>query len=154
MAKLVNKPQAIRAGVMYPNPGYSRVFGLACKAAAGIGVNDFAYSPPIGAPFRLLGVNLWFAGDKTEKFTGGTIYIATGTGVPTAGQIATQWEIVIPFWAGLTKPAIMVRGAAGTLDWSMNRLYVAEALRFGMTIENGYALGTFWVNAWFKISEG
>ena len=154
MPVLINKPQSIRVGVKNPNPGYSRVFGLACKAAAGIGADDFAYSPPLGANFWLLGVGIWFGSEDPTQNTGGTIYIATGTGVPVAGQIATQWELVIPFWAGVTKPAIMVRGANQFLWFPMKRLYPAEALRFGMMIENGYAVGTFWVNAWFEISEG
>ncbi|MBA7479330.1 hypothetical protein ES707_14764 [subsurface metagenome] len=154
MPFLVNKPQPIRAGVQYPTAGYSRTFGLACKAAAGIGDSDFAYSPPLGTPFWLLGVGIWFGSEDPAQNTGGTIYIATGTGIPVAGQIATQWELVIPFWAGTTKPAIMVRGANQFLWFPMTRLYKAEALRFGMTIENGYAEGTFWVNSWFEISEG
>jgi len=154
MPLLTNKLQSIQVGVQNPIAEYSRTFGLACKAKAGIGEKDFAYSPPMAKNFWLLGVGIWFGSEDPMQNTGGTIYIAAGTGTPTASVIATEWEIVIPFWAGTTKPAIMVRGANQFLRFPMKRLYIENMSRFGMTIENGYAVGSFWVNSWFEISEG
>jgi len=154
MAKLINRNQRVLTGVKNPESGYSRVFGLACKAAAGVGVDDLAYSPPVGSPFWLRRLSLWFGSEDPTANTGGTVYIAAGTGIPTAENLVQRWDLVVPFWAGTTKPALMVRGAQGFLTWPMNRLYTGEALRFGMVIENGYAVGTFWVNTWFEISEG
>ena len=154
MAKLVSTNQRIITGVTNPTAGYSRAFGLACKANAGIGVDDFAYSPPMGVPFRLLFMSLWYGGSDLTNQCGGTIYITFGTGVPTHEIVATTWEIIVPFWAGTTKPAIMVQGLEAYLYWPMNRLFTGEALRFGLAIENFSDTRPFWVNVWFEISEG
>lgn len=154
MAKLLSRQQRIQVGVKNPGSELSRVFGLACKAAPGVGNNDSAYSPALGQRFWLKFMSLWFGGDDPATYCGGTIYISVGTGIPTGEVIATQWEIIIPFWAGTTKPAIMMLGPSCYLWWQMNRLYTGQALRFGMTIENGIATTPWWVNAWFEISEG
>jgi len=154
MTEIITRGSRLVTGAKNPASVYSRVFGLACKAAAGIGVGDFAYSPPHGKNFWLKFMSIWYGGSDPAADCGGTIYISSGTGIPTGEQIATQWQIIVPFWAGTTKPAIMVLGREGYLSWPMNRLYAGEALRFGMSIENGSAVRPFWVNAWFEISEG
>ena len=151
---LLNEGQPLRRAVLAPGGAYSRVFGLACKANAGIGNDDFAYSPPVGNRFWLRWMSLWFGGGNASTCAG-TIYISSGLGVPANGEVvALRWEMVIPFWSGTTKPAIMLQGREGYLWWPMNRLYRGEGLRFGLAIENGSATRPWWVNAWFEISEG
>lgn len=154
MAVPINKGRSLVTSALSPSSAYSRVFGLACKAAAGVGADDFAYSPPIAAGFWLRSMSIWYGGSDLVNPCGGTIYISAGAGVPTGEIIATSWEIVVPFWAGTTKPAIMVQGLEGYLSWPMNRLYKGEALRFGLSIDNFSAVRPFWVNAWFEVSEG
>lgn len=154
MPRLVTSHPGIVNGVLHPRGRGSRVFGLSCKAAAGIGVADFAYSPPLGKEFWLLFVGIHYCGATPADFVMGNIYISFGVGVPTGGIIATQWEILIPFWAGTTKPAIMVIGIDQFLSFPMSRLFKQQALRFGLSVENGSATRPFWVDAWFQISEG
>jgi len=154
MAILRNKDQRIVTGVTNPGSVYSRVFGLACKAAAGVGNPDYAYSPVIGQNFWLKGMWIWWGGGDPGETCGGTIYVSFGTDIPNGEMIAMVWEQIIPFWAGTTKPAIMVQGQSGYLWWTMNRLFRGQPFRFGMTIENGVATRPWWVNAWFEISEG
>lgn len=154
MVRIVNKAQQLTAGVVRPTSGYSRVFGLACKAAVGVGAGDFAYSPPMGRSVWLRFMSIWYGGSDSANNCAGTIYVSSGTGVPTALIISTQWEIVVPFWAGTTKPAIMVQGREGYLSWPMSRPYTGESRRFGLRIENGSASRPFWVNVWFEIAEG
>lgn len=154
MAKLLSKQQRIQVGVKNPGSEMSRVFGLACKANAGVGNNDFAYSPVIGQKFWLKYMSLWFGGGDPTTTCAGTIYISYGTEIPTGEIVATRWEIIVPFWAGTTKPAIMLQGQSGYLWWPMNRLFTGQPFRFGMSIENGVATRPWWVNAWFEISEG
>lgn len=138
----------------YPGSQYSRVFGLACKANAGIGADDFAYSPQLGENFWLKFLSIHYCGGLAADLTSGTIYISFGTGVPSGEIVATRWEILLPFWGGTTKPAIMVQGIEGYLWFPMNRLFKGEALRFGLAIENGSGTRPFWVNVFFEISEG
>lgn len=154
MSPLVSQGQPIRRAVWSPGAGYSRVFGLACKADAGIGADDFAYSPKIGNRFWLRFMSLWYGGGEADNCAG-TIYITSGEGVPPNGEVvALRWDMVIPFWSGTTKPAIMLQGREGYIWWPMNRLYEGKELRFGLAIENGSATLPWWVNVWFEVSEG
>lgn len=154
MAKVVVPRGIVTPSALRPASYESRVFGLACKTIAGIGADDFAYSPPVGVPVRLLFVGIWYGGADLVNCCGGTINISFGTGVPDRETVATRWDKVVPFWAGTTKPSIMVQGQAGYLHMPMNRLFTGEALRFGLAIENFSAARVFWVNVWFEISEG
>lgn len=154
MPKLINRDRRIITGVRSPESVYSRPFGLACKTAPGIGNTDNAYSPPLGKSFYLKFMGVWYGGGDPAAICGGTIYISTGTGIPVGEDISTRWEILIPFWAGTTKPAIMVIGQSDYIFWPMNRLFEQKARRFGLRIENGTATNPFWVNVWFEISEG
>lgn len=154
MAKLATANQRLVTGVTNPLSGYSRVFGLSCKVLAGVGVMDFAYCPPLGKNFWLKFMSIHYCGGAVADPCGGTIYISAGTGIPVAATIVAQWEIIVPFWAGTTKPAIMVQGVDQYLWWPMNRLYTREALRFGLCIENFSDTRVFWVDVWFEISEG
>ena len=154
MAKLLLRNQQLIYGTLYPRGVYSRVFGLSCKVLAGIGNDDLAYSPPLGATFWLVFVGIHYCGGLAADPCAGTIYISFGTGVPTGNIVATVWEILIPFWAGTTKPAIMVQGTDQYLWFPINRPFTREALRFGMVIENGSATRPFWVDTFFGISEG
>lgn len=154
MAEIVGGDQFSTLGVQSPKSVYSRVFGLAAKAAAGAGNSDSAYSPAVGNHFWLRFVGIWFGCSDLVNPVGGTIYLTFGSGVPTETIIVNDWEIVIPFWAGTTKPAIMVYGHGQYLSFPMNRLFTGESLRFGLCVENASADRPFWVNTWFEISEG
>jgi len=137
-----------------PRSVYSRVFGLSCKANAGVGVESHTHSPIVGDLFWLEFLGIHFCGGDDGLVAAGNIYITFGQGVPSGEDIATRWERVVPFWAGLTKPAIMVQGISDYIWFPMRRLFEGNQLRFGMAIENGSGVMPFWVNAWFEISEG
>lgn len=154
MVHLANKSQRIVTGVTTPKSVYSRVFGLACKAGAGVGNSDFTYSPQLGNNVWLLFMSLWYGGGDHTGNCAGVIHLTQGAGTPTEVVAATQWDYIVPFWAGLTKPGIMVQGREGYLSWPMKRPYKGEAMRLALVIENGSAALPFWVNAWFEVSEG
>ncbi len=154
MAKLATKDQRLAAGVTRPRAVYSRVFGLACKANAGVGVSDFTYSPQLGNNVWLQFMSLWYGGGDHTGNCAGIIHLTQGSGTPTEVVAATRWEYIVPFWAGLTKPGITVQGREGYLSWPMNRPYRGEAMRFALVIENGSGAFPFWVNVWFEVSEG
>lgn len=154
MAKLATNNQRIITGVTHPESSYSRVFGLSCKVVAGLGNDDFAYSPPMGQNFWLRFVSIHYCGGLAADLAGGLITVSFGTGVPTTEIVATSWEILIPFWAGTTKPAIMVQGIDQYMFFPMSRLFAREALRFGLRIDNFSDTRPFWVDVFFEISEG
>lgn len=152
--KLLNSSQHILTGVKYPRSRYSRCIGLAAKAAAGVGATDIAYTPALGNWFWILNMHVWWGGSDLNNVCGGNIWIAYGTGVPTAGIMLAQWTPLVPFYAGTTKPAIQVFGLHDYFWFEMKRRFETESMRLGLHISNGYAARPFWVNVWFEISEG
>lgn len=153
MAKLVNKPQAIRVGVKHPNPGYSRV--ISCLAAPkGLAAIDYGFTSVVGQTVRLLGVRLWFlpaAADVTKQ-----VYfkVVTGTSTPKGSFEVYHWESVLPLtWKGSGLDRWTHFQGQNTYEWTMNRLYEGAGRRFGIWAQCNW-LGLDEIYASFEISEG
>ena len=154
MAKIVTRDQRIVTAGKNPASVYSRLFALSCRATAGMGNSDLAYSPPLGGTFWLKFISLHYFGGLPADPCSGMIFMSFGTGIPNADMVTVRWEQLIPFWSGPIKPTFVVQGFDQYLSWPINRLFQREALRFGMWIGNGSDTRSFSVNAFFEISEG
>jgi len=154
MVRLLTKKQQFAVATMSPSGFYSRPFGLSCKATAGLGNTDFAYGPSIGNTFWLRHMSIHYMGGLPADLCGGTIIVSCGVGVPTIATVVNDWEFLIPWWAGTTKPSMLVLGTDQFMVFPMNRLFTREALRFGLYINNGSDTRPFYVDAFFEISEG
>ena len=153
MAKVVNRDQQVRVGVLAPKPVYSRVLGLQIAVAGGVGNSQYCYTPMLGNTIRLLRVTLHVFGSLLNVQVGGFFYIATGQTAPRAcGEIATRWELIIPMTCG-AKKAIYWWGRQQTFAWDMDVLYTGYERRFAICVENTL-LDPFHVLVWFQIAEG
>lgn len=153
MPVLVNKPQGIRTGVMYPRGVYSRQVLVELKVPAGVGNNDYAVTPPVGIETWLMGVDLWLFPTASGGWIGGLIHVSTGTGKEVnAGIIATQWDPLMDMTM-MFKRSMLWYGEREHLHFAMQKYLGGSGRRFGVTVENLTAL-EFWCIGAFEISEG
>ncbi len=154
MAKLVSKNQRIRTGVTYPKSVYSRVVALELHLAAGMGNDDYCYTPQLGNSLILYSIDVWAYCAVHGIAIGGFFYLNFGTGIPPSGDyLATQWNNIIPLSCGLKPGFRWFHCDAFHRRFTMAKFFETNELRFGVAIENGYN------QAWeatvaFEISEG
>lgn len=154
MAKLVNKPQAIRAGVRNPAPGYSRVVGVHASQAA-----DppwlFGYSMPVGNDFRVLSARLWWFATYAGPITQFEVKLYVGRGEPANESQLENWTDIMPICWGLGKTAWWkCYGTGGSREWPMTRLFTGETLRLGVRLRAADVGDHILVDTAFQISEG
>lgn len=154
MPKLVNRPQTIRAGVKNPTSGYSRVIALELHAPAGIGAEDFCYTPQLGNRLWLYAIDVWAYCSQPGALYGGIFYITFGTGEPqSGGDIAVRWEKIVPLFCG-DKPGFRWF-TCGEMHrrFTMGKLFTNDELRFGVVIEN-FSNQSWETTIAFEIAEG
>ncbi len=138
----------------YSPPVQSRVIALELHLPAGIGNNDFCYTPPLGNRLILYSVDVWAYCAVHGLAIGGFFYLMFGTGIPaTALEITTSWNPIIPLSCGIEAGFNWFHCDAFHRHFSMAKLFTADELRFAVTIVNAYN------QAWqatvaFEISEG
>ncbi len=154
MAKLANKPQAIRTGVTYPNPGYSRVVSCIGSVAAGVGGTRAVATPLFAQNVWLLNVQLWLWHSDAVTLTGGFFWVLCGSGaVPDGGGIL-GWENVLPIYSPAALTKWFWYGALKHFSWDMKRLFTGEPKRLGIFLQNADAENGWNCQASFEISEG
>lgn len=154
MAKLVvpGGPLGLRGDS--PPPQQRRVIALELHLPAGVGLSDFCYTPPLGNRLWLFSIDLWTHCVGAPAKIGGFFYFMFGTGVPTsATEVSTRWNFIIPLHCGAKPGFRWFECDAFTRHFSMAKLFTADEMRFGVTIENGY--NQVWeATVAFEISEG
>lgn len=138
----------------YPLPPQSRVVALELHVPAGVGNNDFCYTPALGNRLWLLNIDIWVYCATAGAFIGGFFYLMFGTAEPqNASDISTRWNRIIELYCGAKPGFRWFHCDPFDRHFSMAKLFVADGLRFGVTLENGFN------QAWeatiaFEISEG
>lgn len=137
-----------------PAPMQRRVIALELHAPQGVGNTDFCYTPQLGNRLWLYGLDVWVYCSGPGAFIGGFFYLMYGTFEPrTQSDIATRWTRIIPLHCG-SKPGFRwFECEAFHRHFSMARLFTADGLRFGVTIENGFNQDWECTVA-FEIAEG
>lgn len=154
MAKVAIPRGIVGPSALKPAQRESRVIALELHAPAGIGNEDFCFTPKLGNRLWLYTIDIWIFCTNPGPGIGGFFYFTYGTGEPKSGEdVAVRWTPIIPLRCGI-KPGFMWSDCASFhRHFSMARLFTNDELRFGVVVENGGA------QAWaatvaFEISEG
>lgn len=146
--------QKLRAGATAPASAYSRVIVLELHCPAGIGNDDFCYTPQLGNTLVLYSIDIWVYASSVDVPIGGFFYFMFGNAEPVdVNDIINNWSHIIPVHCG-GKPGFRwfdVR--AFHRRFTMAKLFTTNELRFGAVVDQ------FGPQAWemtvaFEISEG
>jgi len=154
VAKLATTDQRIITGVTYPASSYSRVIG-ALAVVKTPAVRDFGYTVPLGGNLWLKTVRVWFlpvwdAGTDWIDF-----WIRYGTGRPNTYAAMSNWEDLLPInFLGSTGAGYRELATGRVFEWTMNRLFTREAIRFGIQLTTAGLITYEEMYATFEISEG
>lgn len=130
------------------------MIALELHAPAGLGSDDFCYTPQLGNRLWLYSLDVWVYCGVHPSVVGGFFYFMYGTFEPqNANDVAVRWTPIIPLYCGLKQGFRWFHCDEFSIHFSMARLFEADGLRFGVVVENGFP------QAWeatvaFEISEG
>lgn len=118
-------------------------------------VTGFGYTIPLGNRLRLKKIRVWFL----PVWTGGgdwvDFWIRFGQGTPTTYVAMSDWENVIPLHLVGSPPQSYREFQTGRIyEWTMNRLFVGEAIRFGIQLTTAGLITYEEMYATFEIAEG
>jgi hypothetical protein len=154
MALIVNSSQFLRKGVTYPRGVYSRQIGTVCTLA-GFMQSAYSFTMPMGGSVWLLKVKVWFV--PVYPAPGGFVdfWVRSGTGKPDSYAAMSNWTDILPITWYLGSPTSWRDYDTGQVfEWTMNRHFTGEAIRFGIQMYN-YGLNVpREMYASFEISEG
>lgn len=152
--QVVNRNQQVVTTGISPRAVYSRVVNLYLYMAAGLGVDDFQITPPLGNNLWLMEMSLTCFPHSVVNKGQAFIYVMAGSGKePTINEVLNNWDQVIPNY-GAAKPGFQFYGLQQRFVWPMNRRYMGQARRFGCVVNQLSATVAirFWVS--FTFSEG
>jgi hypothetical protein len=152
LAKLVNQPQSIRAGVKNPTSGYSRVVSCMCHVGALPG-KTFCACRSGGENVWLLQVKVWASFRPDDPMPLVRFRVKTGF-APTEDSVKDNienWDDVIPVTGTLSGWGSRFYDWA--FSWDLKRLYAGTKRWFGLYIDDpGGTMGMLFAS--FQISEG
>lgn len=154
MAKLVSRPQAIRAGVLYPAAVYSRVTSCIGYIKGAVFLAR-AFTPPVAEHVWLLGVDVWFAPKPVGDADSVSFRVLSGYGKPATPAEILNWENVLPVYfpdGGIV--SWRQYGSGDHMHWDMSRLFTGAGRRFGFWLSVSPAIDILEMYASFQISEG
>jgi len=141
-------------GPARPAPVQSRVIALELHAPAGVGSDDFCYTPKLGNRLWLYAIDVWAFCSAPGALYGGFFYLTFGTGEPRSGEeIAVQWTPIIPLYCGIKKGFRWFGCGEQSRRFTMAKLFTNDELRFGAVIEN-FGQQTWETTIAFEIAEG
>lgn len=152
--QVVNRNQQVVTTGISPRAVYSRVVNLYLYMAAGLGVDDFQITPPLGNNLWLMEMSLTCFPNSVVNKGQAFVYVMAGSGKePTLNEVLNNWDQVIPNY-GAAKPGFQYYGLQQRFVWPMNRRYMGQARRFGCVVNQLSATVAirFWVS--FTFSEG
>ena len=154
MAKIVTRDQRIVTGVMYPRGVYSRIVG-ALAVVKQPAVRAYGYTAGLGNRLWLLKVRVWFLPVFTGDGDWVDFWVRFGVGKPKSYVEMSNWEDVLPInWLGAGPLGYREYGTGRVFEWTMNRLFAAEAIRFGIQLTTAGLITYEEMYATFEISEG
>ncbi len=153
MAKLVTRKQPIIAGVTHPKSGYSRNVSLMCGVGAGVGNNDYAFSPPMSDNIWLLRIQAWFMSETVGSQGSATFFIRCATSQPNSYAEVQAARNLVPVYARMSFVEWNFHGESFSFDWSMSELIARPDRRFAIAISNLSPTVGISLRASFEISE-
>lgn len=154
MAHTANLNQPVRAKVLTPIPDYSRVIALELHLAGGVGNDDYCYTPQLGNRLWLRGIDIWCYCAVAGALIGGFFYLTYGTHSPTSfSNVAVGWNRIIDLHCGQKPGFRWFEREAFHRSFTMNKLFEADGLRFGVALES-FADEQWEATVAFQISEG
>lgn len=152
--KVVNTNQQVRTAGLNPAAVYSRTVNLYLCFDAGLGLDDFQFTPPLGNNLWLLEMQMTCMPNSVVNKGQAFIYVMAGSEkVPTLDLVLNQWQPVIPNY-GAAKPGFQFYGLQQQFRWPMKRRFEGNAIRFGAVVASLSATVAmrFWIS--FLFSEG
>lgn len=151
---VANRSQQVVTAGINPRAVYSRTVNLYLYIAAGLGIDDWQITPPLGNSLWLQEVSLTCMPNSVVNKGQAFIYINAGSGKNVSrDDVLNMWRPVIPNY-GSAKPGFQFYGLQQRFVWPMNKRYTGEALRFGCVVASLSATVAmrFWIS--FTFSEG
>lgn len=154
MVEVVNRNQQVKDGALRPDPAYSRLEALELHIPAGLGNQDYCYTPVLGNSLVLYGINIWIRCPTHPGTFGGYVYIASGASIPaSAGVITKDWTMIVPLRCGERPGFKFILCEHKNYYLKMRKKYRYDEIRFGVVIEN--LKNIYWeATVLFEISEG
>lgn len=154
MAKIVTGQVLTGPGQYFIVEHPSRVVGALAVVKAPA-VRGFGYTSPLGNRLRLRQVRVWFL----PVWTGGgdwvDFWVRVGLGTPGAYVPMTDWEDVLPInWLGAGPLGYREFQTGRIYEWNMDRLFVGEAIRFGIQLTTAGLITYEEMYATFEVMEG
>ena len=154
MAPIVNTSQPVITRGVFPISVYSRVISLQAHVPAEAGAQYRTYTPKVGLRTWLLRMDIWLMNKSMDAILDLQFYLMTGTGEPVLPQnMIDEWVVINPVYDA-DIPGMMFVGPRQHFWWTMSRLYLGEARRFGLALENNSATVEVNAIASFQIAEG
>lgn len=140
-------------GIVSASP-QRRAIALELHAPAGVGEDDFCYTPQLGNRLWLYGVDVWAYCSSPGVLYGGFFYLMFGHSEPqNANEIATRWTPIIPVHCGTKLAFRWFTCGEMHRHFTMARLFTTDELRFGVVIEN-FGQQLWETTIAFQIAEG
>lgn len=154
MAEIIGGDQPLRRAVMSPASDLTRIAGALAivKAPA---VRAFGYTGSLGNTLLLKKIRVWFVPVWPASIDWIDFWIRFGIGTPaTYGEIS-NWENILPInWLGSGPLGYRELATGRVFEWTMNRRFTAESIRFGIQIEAAPSITYEEMYITFEISEG
>lgn len=115
----------------------------------------FGYTSQLGNRLRLRKVRVWFMPVWTGAGEDVHFWVHFGGSAPATYVAMSNWEDVLPiYWLGAGPFGYGEFGTGQVFEWTMDRLFIGEAIRFGIRIEVSPLIVYEEMYATFEIMEG
>ena len=139
---------------MNPASDLTRIAGALAVVKAPA-VRAFGYTSALGNTLLLKQIRIWFLPVWPAAVDWVDFWVRFGTGVPTAYGQLTVWQDILPInWLGGGPLGYRELATGQVFEWSMNRRFTAESIRFGIQLEVAGNITYEEMYATFEISEG
>lgn len=154
MPIVINKSQQMLKAAVYPISAYSRVVYIRVPLIAAVLLHGGGHTPGLGNRIWLQGIDVWFQPMNAFGFMIVNLSLmAGGAREPDPVNIRDTWEPIMHASYGPTE-TILLQGNDIHMHFTMSKLYVGEARRFGVYAEIlGIGVDCMGLVA-FQIAEG
>lgn len=136
MGKLVTGQWGLRGKAAPLQSPLTRVAALEYQVGAGIGVDGFQYTEPLGNSLRVLQLDVWLCAVTYGVLTGVFFGVSVGVGVPgSAGVVLLEWTPLVKNVGTKPYPRITFQQQVH-LHWDMNQLFKGEPWRVAFWLGN------------------
>jgi hypothetical protein len=117
-------------------------------------VQAFGYTSLLGNRLRLRKVRVWFMPVWTGPVDWVDFWVRFGTGIPVSYAAVRDWEDLLPInWIGSTPMGYRELGTGKVFEWTMDRLFSYDGIRFAIQVECTALITYEEMYATFEIAE-